>query len=72
MVSFNDILAEGTLFQGPLRVVAVSYEGQSRTVYDGEGEDVPIDEEWGEGYVSHVYYDSLNDQMTVEIEEDER
>lgn len=70
MISFNDILASGTVFQGPLSI-AVVFEGGRSVVYDGEGEDVPTDEDWGEGSVSYVYYDAVNMAMTVEIEEDE-
>lgn len=70
MNSFNDILANGTMFQGPLCVMAISFDGKSSVVYDGEGEDVPYDAEWGEGYVSNVYYDAINKCITIEIEED--
>ena len=70
MVSFNDIL-EYTLFQGPLCVLAISFDGYSSVAYEGEGEDVPRDEPWGEGYVSHVYYDATFKCITVEIEEEE-
>ena len=71
MISFNDILDEGTMFEGPLCVTAISFEGEPSVVYDGDGEDVPRDEEWGEGYVSHVYYDAVNECMTVEVEQEE-
>lgn len=71
MVSFNDILDSGAQFQGPLCVVAISYEGKSTVAYEGEGEDVPNDEPWGEGCVGHVYYDVVYGCMTVEIEEEE-
>lgn len=71
MISFNDILDNGTAFQGPLRVIAVSFEGRFTTVYEGEGDEVPNDETWGEGYVSYVYYDAACKCVTVEIEEDE-
>lgn len=71
MISFNDILNEGTMFQGPLHVTAISFDGHFTEVYDGEGEDIPCDEGWGEGYVSHIYYDAVNMCMTVEIEQEE-
>ena len=71
MICFNDIIADGATFQGPLCVVAISFEGESSVVYDGEGEDVPRDAVWGEGFVSYVYYDVANGCITVEIEEKE-
>lgn len=70
MISFNDILAEETMFQGPLCVISISFDGEQSVVYDGEGEDVPRDEQWGEGFVSHVYYDAVNECMTIEIEQE--
>lgn len=71
MISFNDILESGCLFQGPLHVIAVSFDGEFSDVYDGEGEDCPHDAPWGDGYVSHLYYDSICECVTVEIEEEE-
>jgi hypothetical protein len=71
MITFNDILESGTMFQGPLCVIAISFDGECAVAYDGDGEDVPHDADWGEGYVSHVYYDAVNECMTVDIEEEE-
>lgn len=68
MLTFNDILDSGTMFQGPLVVARFWPDGCSSVVYDGDGEDVPRDETWGEGCVSHIYHDSVNDVLTVEIE----
>lgn len=70
MISFNDTLECGTVYQGALRVIATA-PGKSAIVYDGEGEDVPSDETWGEGYVTFIYYDALEECLTVEIEQEE-
>jgi hypothetical protein len=70
MISFNDILDSGTMFQGSLVVARFWPDGCSSVVYDGDGEDLPNDADWGEGHVSYVYYDAENECMMVEIEED--
>jgi len=69
-MTFNDILDGGCLFQGPVYVVLVSFEGRFTCVYEGDGEDIPHGEPWGEGEPSHVYYDRVNGCMTIEIEEE--
>ena len=70
MISFNDILG-WTNFHGTTHITAYSQDGSHRDVYDGDGEEIPNFESWGEGYMSHVYYDSINDCIQIDVEEEE-
>ena len=67
-MSVNDLLEGGCMVQGPACVIAIDYDGNSSVVYDGEGEDMPHDEEWGDGEISHLYYDAVNERLTIEVE----
>ncbi len=67
-MSLNDLLDGGCMVQGPTCVVSIDFDGRSKVEYDGEGEDMPHDADWGDGELSHVYYDAINGCLTFEVE----
>lgn len=71
MISFNDFVYSGAEFHGATHVTAISPDGKREAVYDGDGEYIPNYEPWGEGWISHIYYDSINDCIQIDVEEEE-
>jgi len=67
-MSINDLLEGGCMVQGPTCVITIDYDGNSGVVYDGEGEDMPHDSDWGDGELSHLYYDAVNECLTLEVD----
>lgn len=53
----NDLLEGGCLFQGPVEIVNYDEDGREHLLYEGEGEDIPRDTDWGEASPCFIYWD---------------
>lgn len=68
-MSIYDLIDGGCMVQGMVRVTVISPEGRLTDVYDGEGEDIPGDEAWGEHDICFLYYDKAEERLTFEVQE---
>lgn len=68
-MSIYDLVDGGCMVQGMVRVVEIGPEGRHADVYDGEGEDIPGDEAWGEHDICFLYYDKAEERLTFEVQE---
>lgn len=71
MITFNDIMDSGCQFESDVCIIAISYDGEPDIVFEGDGTDIPNGMPWGEGEISHIYYDSTYEHITIEIEQEE-
>lgn len=67
-MTFNDLIQSGCQVQGWVEVSTFDEAGRKHVLYDGEGEDLTGDEDWGEEIgISFIYYDRIDECMHIEL-----